>query len=129
MRLMTLLLASVFIAAPALAQKSQSSTNAQGVQIQGNTEIKAKQENASAVAQGEGNTAKNTAGAIRGGTQIQGNTKIKAAQKNVTAVVSGRSNSAGNDAGTIGDAAPVVQTKEPARVCRQCAKGVTNCPC
>lgn len=41
-----------------------SSANAQGVQIIGNTEINAKRENSSAVSKGEGNTAKNTAGAI-----------------------------------------------------------------
>jgi len=79
-----------------------SSPNAQGVQIQGNTEIKAKQENSVAVSVGEGNTAKNTAGAIKGGTQIQGNTKIHASQKNSAAVAVGKGNTAANEAGTIG---------------------------
>ena len=81
---------------------SMGSSNAQGVQIQGNTDIKAKQENTTAVAVGEGNTAKNTAGAIKGGTQIQGNTKIKASQKNATAVAQGKGNTAANEAGVIG---------------------------
>ncbi len=73
-----------------------------GVNIQGNTEIKAKQENVTAVAVGQGNTAKNTAGAIKGGTNIQGNTKIKAEQKNATAVAVGKGNTAANEAGVIG---------------------------
>ncbi len=81
---------------------SMGSSNAQGVQIQGNTEIKADQKNVTAVATGEGNTAKNTAGAIKGGTQIQGNTKIKAKQANATAVASGKNNTAANEAGVIG---------------------------
>ena len=102
-------LISACISGTAFAQASQSgrggsmsSPNSQGVQIQGNTEIKAKQENAAAVAVGEGNVAKNTAGAIKGGTQIQGNTKIKAKQKNTTAVAVGKGNKASNEAGTIG---------------------------
>ncbi|MFA6971028.1 MAG: hypothetical protein WC208_06445 [Gallionella sp.] len=102
MRLITLLLAGLFVATPALAQQAQRSSNPQGVQIQGNTEIKAKQENSTAVAVGEGNVAKNTAGAIKGGTQIQGNTKIHASQKNSTAVAAGKNNKASNEAGVIG---------------------------
>ena len=54
------------------------------------------------MAQGEGNTAKNTAGAIKGGTQIQGNTKVKASQKKATAVAQGKGNTAANEAGQIG---------------------------
>lgn len=102
MRLITLLIASAIIAAPAFAQQAQRSSNPQGVQIQGNTEIKADQKNVTAVAVGEGNTAKNTAGAIKGGTQIQGNTKIKASQKNATAIAVGKNNEASNEAGVIG---------------------------
>jgi hypothetical protein len=102
MRLITLLLASVVISAPAFAQQAQRSSNPQGVQIQGNTEIKADQKNVTAVAVGEGNTAKNTAGAIKGGTQIQGNTKISATQKNATAIAVGKNNAASNEAGVIG---------------------------
>ena len=81
---------------------AMASPNAQGVQIQGNTDIKADQKNVTAVASGEGNTAKNTAGAIKGGTQIQGNTKIKAKQTNATAVAQGKGNAAANEAGQIG---------------------------
>jgi hypothetical protein len=84
------------------AQKVQSTTNKDAVQIQGNTEIKAEQKDVKATAKGEGNTAKNTAGAIKGGTQIQGNTKIKAAQKNATAKAEGKNNTAENQAGVIG---------------------------
>ena len=102
MRLITLLMASAIISAPAFAQQTQRSSNPQGVQIQGNTEIKADQKNVTAVAVGEGNTAKNTAGAIKGGTQIQGNTKIKATQKNATAIAVGKNNEASNEAGVIG---------------------------
>jgi hypothetical protein len=102
MRLITLLIASAIIASPAFAQSTQRSSNPGGVQIQGNTEIKASQENTTAVAVGEGNVAKNTAGAIKGGTQIQGNTKIKATQKNTTAVAQGKNNKAANEAGVIG---------------------------
>lgn len=102
MRLIVTLIATALVAAPAFAQQAQRSSNPQGVQIQGNTEIKAKQENVTAVAVGEGNTAKNTAGAIKGGTQIQGNTKIKAEQKNATAVAVGKNNKAANEAGVIG---------------------------
>jgi hypothetical protein len=102
-------LMSAFASGAAFGQASQagrtgsmSSPNAQGVQIQGNTDIKAKQENTTAVAVGEGNVAKNTAGAIKGGTQIQGNTKIQASQKNTTAVAVGKGNTAANEAGVIG---------------------------
>ena len=100
--MVTMLIASAVIATPVLAQQKQQSTNPQGVQIQGQTDIKAKQDNAKADAQGEGNTAKNTAGAIKGGTQIQGKTTIKAEQKNVTATVKGKNNTASNEAGVIG---------------------------
>ena len=91
--------ASVFLASSAFAQARQSGGT---TQIQGNTEIKAEQKNTTAVAVGEGNTAKNTAGAIKAGTQIQGNTKIKASQKNTTAVAVGKNNKAVNEAGVIG---------------------------
>jgi hypothetical protein len=70
--------------------------------VQGNTEIKADQKNVTAVAVGEGNTAKNTAGAIKGDTKVKGNTKIKASQKNATAVAVGKNNTASNEAGVIG---------------------------
>ncbi|MCF8211062.1 MAG: hypothetical protein K9K38_16915 [Rhodoferax sp.] len=102
MRLITLLVTGAIVAVPAFAQQTQRSSNPQGVQIQGNTDIKADQKNVSAIAVGEGNTAKNTAGAIKGGTQIQGNTTIKASQKNAQAVAVGKGNSASNEAGVIG---------------------------
>jgi hypothetical protein len=95
-------LTAVLSTAAFAQSKTQVSSNPQGVQIQGNTEIKADQKNVTAVAVGEGNTAKNTAGAIKGGTQIQGNTKIKASQKNATAVAVGKNNTAVNEAGVIG---------------------------
>ncbi len=102
MRLIALCIASAVIATPVFAQSVQRSSNPQGVQIQGNTDLKAKQENSAAVAVGEGNTAKNSAGAIKGGTQIQGNTKIQASQKNSAAVAVGKNNAATNQAGVIG---------------------------
>ena len=102
MRLIAILVASAVIAAPAFAQKVQSTTNPNAVQIQGKTDINAKQENTVAVAVGKDNVAKNTAGAIKGGTQIQGDTKIKASQKNVAAVAVGKGNTAANEAGVIG---------------------------
>ena len=66
MRLLTLLIASTMFAVPAFAQKSQSSSNPNAVQIQVNTEIKASQKNATAVAVGKNNTAANEAGVIGG---------------------------------------------------------------
>ena len=102
-------LASAVISTAAFGQASQagpkgamSSPNAQGVQIQGNTNINAKNETVAAVAVGEGNTAKTTTGAIKGGTQIQGNTNINAKQKNAAAVAVGKNNTAANEAGVIG---------------------------
>jgi hypothetical protein len=91
----------------AFAQSSQdkgkiSSSNANGVQIQGKTEINADQKDVAAIAVGKDNTAKNTAGAIKGGTQIQGNTKINAKQKNAAAIAVGKGNEAANEAGVIG---------------------------
>lgn len=102
MRIITALIATAVIASPVFAQQSMRSSNPQGVQIQGNTEIKAAQQGTAAVSVGEGNTAKNTAGAIKGGTQIQGNTKITAKQQNATAVAVGKNNAATNAAGQIG---------------------------
>ena len=102
MRLLTFMIAAAVAASPVLAQQTQRSSNPQGVQIQGNTNINAKNENVAAVAVGEGNTAKNTTGAIKGGTQIQGNTNINASQKNAAAVAVGKNNTAANEAGVIG---------------------------
>ena len=102
MRLITVMIAAAVIATPALAQQAQRSSNPQVVQIQGNTNIQAENKNGAAVAVGEGNTAKNTTGAIKGGTQIQGNTTIKAKQTNAAAVAVGKNNTAANEAGVIG---------------------------
>ena len=55
----TLIIAAAFAASPAFAQKTE---------VKGKTEIDAKQENVAAVAIGKDNTAKNTAGAIKGDT-------------------------------------------------------------
>lgn len=79
-----------------------SSPRATGVQIQGNTEIKAEQKDVNAVVSGENNTAKNAAGTIKGGTQIQGNTKIKAKQHGANAAATGKNNSSANESGAIG---------------------------
>ncbi|WP_306605146.1 hypothetical protein [Azonexus sp.] len=102
MRLLSILIASAVIATPVIAQQAQRSSNPQGVQIQGNTNIQAENKNVAAIAVGENNTAKNTTGAIKGGTQIQGNTTIKAKQTNATAVAVGKGNTAANEAGVIG---------------------------
>jgi hypothetical protein len=104
MRVTSILVAtliSAFIASPAFAQYA-GTTNNKAVQIQGNTEIKAGQENTTAVAIGKENEAKNTSGAIKGGTQIQGNTTINSNQKGNAAVAIGKNNKATNEAGVIG---------------------------
>lgn len=103
MRLITLLATAAVVVSPVFAQQSQQrSSNPDGVQIQGNTEIKANQKDVNAVAEGEGNTATNVAGGIKGTTQIQGNTKITASQKNANAAASGKDNRASNEVGVIG---------------------------
>lgn len=105
MRKSVLTLALMSVSAIAFAQQPggvQVSTNPQGVQIQGNTNINANAQDVNAVAVGKGNTAKNAVGSIKGGTQIQGNTKINANAKNVNAVAVGKGNTANNDVGTIG---------------------------
>lgn len=101
-------LAAAALSTSAFAQGSQYGQGGsqyksdKGTQVQGNTEIKASQENAAAVAVGEGNTAKNTAGAIKGNTQVSGNTKITAKQKNTAAVAVGKNNKAANEVGVVG---------------------------
>ena len=102
MRTLIVLIVSALIAFPVFAQLTSRSSNPQGVQIQGNADIKAQQESTAAAAAGQDNEAKNTAGAIKGGTQIQGNTTIKAEQKNAKAVAVGKDNKATNEAGVIG---------------------------
>lgn len=102
MKKTVIFLAVATFASLSFAQSVQRSTNPQGVQIQGNTTIEGEQKNTAAIAVGEGNTAKNTAGAIKGGTQIQGNTNIKAKQTNAAAVAVGKNNTAANETGVIG---------------------------
>jgi hypothetical protein len=105
MRITSILVASLisaFVAVPAFAQQYQGTTNNKAVQIQGNTDIKASQENATATAIGKDNEAKNTSGAIKGGTQIQGNTTIQSKQKGASATAIGKGNKASNEAGVIG---------------------------
>lgn len=105
---------SVVLSATAFGQSSQGSARRgvsappgdQGVRIQGNTEIQAKQENVTAIAGGQGNEARNTAGAIKGDTEIQGNTKIKASQKNMSADAFGKNNISVNEAGVVGGKGP-----------------------
>jgi hypothetical protein len=101
MRLALTMFAAIIAATPLCAQVQRSS-NPQGVQIQGNIDLKADQKVTAAVAIGEGNEAKNTAAGIKAGVQIQGNTKITATQKNTSAVAIGKDNKATNDAGVIG---------------------------
>ena len=102
MRIVSIIAIAALAATPVFAQKTQQSSNPQGVQIQGNTNIQAANQGVAAVAVGEGNEAKNTTGAIKGGTQIQGNTNIKAKQTGATAVAVGKNNKAANEAGVIG---------------------------
>jgi len=92
----------VFAALIAFASTTAFGQASQPTKMQGNINLKASQENTVAVAVGEGNTAKNTAGAIKGGTTIQGNTNIKASQKNAAAIAVGKNNKSANEAGVIG---------------------------
>ncbi len=102
MRIISSVAAAAMLASPVFAQQTQRTSNPQGVQIKGNTNIEAKNENVTAIAVGDNNEAKNTTGAIKGGTQIQGNTTIKAKQTNATAIAVGKGNTAANEAGVIG---------------------------
>jgi hypothetical protein len=103
MRTIAVLVTSALLASPVFAeQQIMRSSSPQGVQIQGNADVRAQQESAAAVSVGQDNEAKNSAGAIRAGTQIQGNTVIKAEQKNARAVAVGKDNKAANEAGVVG---------------------------
>ena len=102
MRSIVLLIAAALVAFPVFGQQTMRSSNPQGVQIQGNADIRAQQESATAVSVGQDNESKNMAGAIKGGTQIQGNANIKVEQKNAKAVAVGKDNKAANEAGVIG---------------------------
>lgn len=83
-------------------QQIMRSSNPQGIQIQGNTNIAAENKNAAAVSMGDDNLSRNVAGSVRGGTQIQGNTNITARQTNAVSVTVGKGNTAANEAGVIG---------------------------
>ncbi|MDO8311036.1 MAG: hypothetical protein Q7T25_03755 [Sideroxyarcus sp.] len=101
-----LVVASILVASTSIVFAQgvsvQRSSNPLGVQIQGDTMVNANAQNVNAVAAGEGNSAKNATGAIKGGTQIQGNTRINANARNVNSVAVGKGNAAANDVGSIG---------------------------
>ena len=69
-----LMSASAFVFAQVGGQATPGSVQVTGggVNIQGNTEINANAKDVNAVAVGQGNTAKNAVGAIKGGTNIKG---------------------------------------------------------
>lgn len=102
MRIISIVAAAAMLASPVFAQQTQRSSNPEGVQIKGNTDIKAKNKNTTAMSIGSDNTAAITTGAIKGGTTIKGNTTIKAEQTNSTAMAIGKGNTAVNEAGVIG---------------------------
>ena len=102
MRLISFMIAAAVAATPVFAQQAQRSSNPQGVKIEGNTNVIGVNQNTAAVAIGEGNTAKNTAGAIKGGTEIKGNTNVIGVNKNTAAVAIVENNTAANEAGVIG---------------------------
>lgn len=102
MRMISFMIAAAVAATPVFAQQAQRSSNPQGVKIEGNTNVIGVNQNTAAVAIGEGNTAKNTAGAIKGGTEIKGNTNVIGVNKNTAAVAIGKNNTAANEAGVIG---------------------------
>ncbi len=102
MRLISFMIAAAVAATPVFAQQAQRSSNPQGVKIEGNTNVIGVNQNTAAVAIGEGNTAKNTAGAIKGGTEIKGNTNVIGVNNNTAAVAIGKNNTAANEAGVIG---------------------------
>ena len=93
---------AVLFSFSAWAQDMQRSSHPQGMQVNGNAELRAHQDGATAVTLGDRNVVRNSASAIRGGTQIQGNTKVTAGQRNATATAVGRDNAATNEAGVIG---------------------------
>jgi hypothetical protein len=99
--------AVVLFAGSAFAQeaggiKVQRSSNPNGVQIQGNTNLNTNAQNINTTAVGVGNTADAAIGAIRGGTQIQGNTTLNTNAKNVNTTAVGVGNTAKASIGAIG---------------------------
>lgn len=94
------------LASAALAQLPEGverSSSPQGFQSKGSTNVNAVGANVSAVAAGQDNSAKNSAGALKDNVKIQGNTQINAVVKNATAVAVGKGNAAANDVGAIGN--------------------------
>lgn len=102
--IMAALVAS-FVTGSALAQSEtpiERSSAPMGIQIRGNSDLRASQEDATSVAVGRENLSRNSAGAIKDAVQIQGDVNIKASQKNVSTHTFGKNNSATNEAGVIG---------------------------
>ena len=100
---LVLLAATLSSAALAQVQADRQSVQAGGqAEAKGTIDIKAKQKNTTAVAVGLGNTAKNTAGSIKGKSQIQGNVKLNASQSGSTAVAIGIKSKTANESGVIG---------------------------
>ncbi len=103
MRSVVALLTVGVLAGAAYAQQPIiRSSSPSGVQVVGNTDLRAEQKTVTAVAVGAGNEAKNSAATASRSVQIQGNTTIKAEQKNTTAIAVGAKNKSTNEAGTIG---------------------------
>lgn len=102
---MIVIIACLALPSLAFAQMTpsvQRSSSPLGVQIQGDTMVNANTQATSAVAAGDGNSAKSATGAVKGGTQIQGNTRLNATSKNVNSMAVGKGNAAANDVGSIG---------------------------
>ena len=101
MRVISFMIAAAVLATPALAQQAQRSSGP-AAKVEGNSNVIGVNVNTAAVAIGDGNTAKNTAGAIKGGSQIKGNTNVSGVNANTAVVAIGKNNSTGNESGVIG---------------------------
>jgi hypothetical protein len=75
----------------------------QVTKIKGNVDITASSENATAIATGENNVAKNRIGVVK--SDVNSNIKITASVKNVTTAVSGRNKKACTNIGVVLDKA------------------------
>jgi len=82
--------------------KIQQSSNPNGVQIQGNTNMNTNAKDINTIAIGKGNVAETSIGSIRGGTQIQGNTNMNTNAKDVNTIAIGKGNTAETSIGSIG---------------------------
>ena len=103
-RVIAALLLSSF-AAVVMAQLPEGierSSSPQGFQAKGSTNVNAVGTNLNAVAVGQDNSAKNSAGSMKDNVRIQGNTQINAVVRNASAVAVGKDNAAANDVGSIG---------------------------